>query len=106
MATRGDFLLATNGDFLMAMGRRHTLESIGQQLDDMGRFRGNTRSELLESGFEVLNGHRLADRARAMELGGLVLTNSSEWVCLRSDGSTPQRLKARKTPPSEVRGRS
>jgi hypothetical protein len=79
--------------------RRHTIESIGQQVDESRRFRGETRKALLDEGFEVLNGHWRAQRARAAQLGGPVPQNSKEWVCLRSDGSTPERLrdKARKT---------
>ncbi len=74
---------------------RHTIESIGQQIDEARRFRGETRQEMRELGFEVLNGHWKSDRARALELGGVVLTNSTEWVCLRTDGSTPRRLEER-----------
>jgi hypothetical protein len=48
-----------------------------------------------ELGFEVLNGHWKPDRARALDLGGVVLKHSTEWVCLRADGSTPRRLEAR-----------
>jgi hypothetical protein len=72
--------------------KRHTIESIGQQVDEGRRFRGETRQRLREEGFEVLNGHWKAQRARAHELGGPVPSGSSEWVCLRSDGSTPARL--------------
>lgn len=75
--------------------RRHTIESIGQQVDEARRFRGETRQEMRNLGFEVLNGHWIPDRARALELGGVVLTSSTEWVCLRADGSTPRRLEAK-----------
>jgi hypothetical protein len=75
--------------------RRHTIESIGQQIDEARRFRGETRQEMLDLGFEVLNGHWKPHRARALELGGVVLTDSTEWVCLRTDGSTPHRLAAK-----------
>lgn len=71
---------------------RHTIESIGQQIDESRRFRGETRAALQVEGFEVLNGHWKAQRQRARELGGPVPTSSREWVCLRSDGSTPARL--------------
>lgn len=74
---------------------RHTIASIGQQLDEARRFRGETRHRLLEMGFEVLNGHRKEQRKRAEALGGPVPQRSSEWVCLRSDGSTPRRLAAK-----------
>ncbi|MEU7943031.1 NaeI family type II restriction endonuclease [Microbispora bryophytorum] len=70
---------------------RHVIESIGQQLDEARRFRGETRGRLLEMGFEVLNGHWKAHRKRAMKLGGITLTDRSQWVCLRTDGSTPAR---------------
>jgi hypothetical protein len=70
---------------------RHTIESIGQQLDEARRFRGETRARLLQEGFEVLNGHWKKDRDRALELGGIQLTHRSQWVCLRTDGSTPAR---------------
>lgn len=73
---------------------RHTIESIGQQVDEARRFRGETRQKLLDEGFEVLNGHWKRDRARAWELGKVELTNSSQWVCLRSDGSSPERRAA------------
>jgi Restriction endonuclease NaeI len=75
--------------------RRHTIESIGQQIDEARRFRGETRQEMRDLGFEVLNGHWKAHQARALELGGVVLTDSTEWVCLRTDGSTPHRLAAK-----------
>ncbi|MET8386487.1 NaeI family type II restriction endonuclease [Streptosporangium canum] len=73
---------------------RHTIESIGQQLDEARRFRGETRKKLLEKGFEVLNGHWKADRQRAMDLGDIMLTNRTQWICLRTDGSTPARRAA------------
>lgn len=72
---------------------RHTIESIGQQVDESRRFRGETRKALREEGFEVLNGHWKDQRARAAELGGPIPQKSSEWVCLRSDGSTLRRLR-------------
>jgi hypothetical protein len=75
--------------------KRHTIESIGQQLDEARRFRGETRRQLRDLGFEVLNGHWRDQKARAGELGGPVPQNSAEWVCLRSDGSTPQRVRER-----------
>ncbi|MGY1763039.1 NaeI family type II restriction endonuclease [Geodermatophilus sp. SYSU D00779] len=86
---------------------RHTIESIGQQVDEGRRFRGATRQVLLEEGFEVLNGHRLSNRARAMELGGPVPANGSQWVCLRTDGSSRSRAEERRRrnvlfTPSEV----
>jgi hypothetical protein len=74
---------------------RQTIEAIGQQADEARRFRGETRATLLEEGFEVLNGTWIADRNRAMELGEVHLRDRSEWVCLRSDGSTPKRLAAK-----------
>lgn len=74
---------------------RHTIESIGQQVDESRRFRGETRVRLLAAGFEILNGHWLKDRARAAELGGPVPHNSKQWICLRSDGTTPARLAKR-----------
>jgi hypothetical protein len=61
---------------------RHTIEAIGQQLDEARRFRGETRAKLLEQGFEVLNGHWKPQRRRAMELGGIEISNGSQWVCL------------------------
>ncbi|KQX47308.1 MULTISPECIES: NaeI family type II restriction endonuclease [unclassified Streptomyces] len=73
---------------------RHTIESIGQQVDEARRFRGETRQRLLEEGFEVLNGHWKANRERALELGGLELSNGSQWACLRTDGSSPARQAA------------
>ncbi|GIM95630.1 NaeI family type II restriction endonuclease [Paractinoplanes toevensis] len=73
---------------------RHTIESIGQQLDEARRFRGETRQQLLEQGFEVLNGHWKADRQRAKDLGCPGLANKTQWVCLRTDGSTPARRAA------------
>jgi hypothetical protein len=73
---------------------RHTIESIGQQLDEARRFRGETRARLLAEGFEVLNGHWKQQRDRAMELGGVQLDGSTQWVCLRTDGSTPARRAA------------
>ncbi len=75
---------------------RHTIESIGQQVDEARRFRGETRRKLLEEGFEVLNGHWKANRERALELGEIELTNGSQWVCLRTDGSSPARQAALK----------
>lgn len=75
--------------------RRHTIESIGQQIDEARRFRGETRRDMRDLGFEVLNGHWKDHRARALELGGVVLTDNTEWVCLRTDGSTPRRLEGR-----------
>lgn len=75
--------------------KRHTIESIGQQKDEARRFRGETRARMLAQGFEILNGHWLKDRLRAAELGGPVPIGSQEWICLRSDGSTPARLAAR-----------
>ncbi|HEX2040849.1 MAG TPA: NaeI family type II restriction endonuclease [Acidimicrobiales bacterium] len=76
--------------------RRHTIESVGRQVDEGRRFRGETRAALLADGFEVLNGHWRAQQQRAKELGGPVPRDSTEWVCLRSDGSTPARLAARR----------
>lgn len=73
---------------------RHTIESIGQQLDEARRFRGETRKRLRTMGFEVLNGHWTADRQRANELGEPHLTHRSQWVCLRSDGTSPARRAA------------
>lgn len=73
--------------------RRHTIESIGQQIDEARRFRGETRQNMRNLGFEVLNGHWRADRTRALDLGGVVIANHTEWVCLRTDGSTPRRLE-------------
>lgn len=73
---------------------RQTIESIGQQSDGARRFRGETRAALLEDGFEVLNGHWIKDRERALVLGGVVLNSSAEWVCLRTDGSTPHLRQA------------
>ncbi|MEV8551213.1 NaeI family type II restriction endonuclease [Streptomyces glaucescens] len=73
---------------------RHTIESIGQQVDEARRFRGETRRKLREEGFEVLNGHWKSNRARAWELGEVVLTDGSQWVCLRTDGSSPARRAA------------
>ncbi|MFG2643363.1 NaeI family type II restriction endonuclease [Streptomyces sp. NPDC048370] len=73
---------------------RHTIESIGQQVDEARRFRGETRRKLLEEGFEVLNGHWKASRERALELGDMELTNGSQWICLRTDGSSPARRAA------------
>ena len=70
---------------------RHTIESIGQQLDDARRFRGETRAALLDEGFEVFNGHWKAHKSRAEALGGPVPQGSAQWVCLRSDGSTTAR---------------
>lgn len=75
--------------------QRHTIESIGQQTDEGRRFRGETRAQLLTAGYEVLNGHWRAHKKRAAQLGGPIPQNSREWVCLRSDGSTPSRLEAR-----------
>ncbi|MFB8038419.1 NaeI family type II restriction endonuclease [Streptomyces sp. NPDC056004] len=73
---------------------RHIIESIGQQVDEARRFRGETRRKLLEEGFEVLNGHWKSSRERAWELGEIVLSNGSQWVCLRTDGSSPARRAA------------
>jgi len=73
---------------------RRVLEAVGQQVDEARRFRGETRAQLAAEGLEVLNGHWKKDRRRALELGGPVISNSSEWVALRSDGSTPDRLKS------------
>lgn len=81
---------------------RHTIESIGQQVDEGRRFRGETRKRLKSEGFEVLNGHWKDQRARAAELGGPVPHGSSEWVCLRSDGSTPSRVRARSRASSDT----
>jgi hypothetical protein len=75
--------------------QRHTIESIGQQVDESRRFRGETRQALLSEGFEILNGHWKHHRARAAELGGPVPRSSREWVCLRTDGSTSARLQSR-----------
>lgn len=75
---------------------RHTIESIGQQKDEGRRFRGETRAALRAEGFEVLNGHWKDQKARARELGGPVPENSKQWVCLRSDGSTPARLSQKR----------
>lgn len=74
---------------------RHTIESIGQQTDEGRRFRGETRANLKAEGFEILNGHWKDQRARAAELGGPVPQNSSQWVCLRSDGSTAAKVAAK-----------
>ncbi len=74
--------------------QRHTLESVGQQVDEGRRFRGETRAALRQVGFEVLNGHWLKHRERARALGGPVPQNSSEWVCLRTDGSSLARRAA------------
>ncbi len=73
---------------------RHTIESIGQQVDDARRFRGETRRRLRAEGFEVLNGHWISNRERAWELGEIELTDKSQWVCLRTDGSSPARRAA------------
>jgi hypothetical protein len=70
---------------------RHTIESIGQQIDESRRFRGETRAALRAEGFEVLNGHRKDQRARAEELGGPVPVGSAQWVCLRTDGASRSR---------------
>lgn len=74
--------------------QRHVIESVGQQVDEARRFRGETRKRLLEEGFEVLNGHWKKSQVRAWELGGVKLTDNREWVCLRSDGSSPARREA------------
>jgi restriction endonuclease NaeI len=73
---------------------RHIIESIGQQLDEARRFRGETRKRLMERGFEVLNGHWKAGRERAMELGNIELTHRGQWICLRTDKSSPARRAA------------
>jgi hypothetical protein len=73
---------------------RHTIESIGQQVDEARRFRGETRQKLYEEGFEVLNGHWKKHRERAKKLGCHDLTDKTQWVCLRTDGSTPRRRAA------------
>ncbi|WP_079197200.1 NaeI family type II restriction endonuclease [Streptomyces sp. CB02261] len=73
---------------------RHAIESIGQQVDDARRFRGETRKKLEDEGFEVLNGHWKAHRERAWRLGKIELTSASQWVCLRTDGSSPARRAA------------
>jgi len=82
---------------------RHTIESIGQQVDESRRFRGETRQTLRDEGFEVLNDHWKAQRARAAALGGPIPRTSKEWICLRSDGSTPARVHARMAAAKNVR---
>lgn len=78
---------------------RHTIESVGQQVDEGRRFRGETKAALKAEGFEVHNGHWKAARLRAEELGGPVPIGSSQWVCLRSDGtSATRRLEGRTWP--------
>lgn len=63
--------------------KRHTIESLSQQVDATRRARA-TREVLGPEGFEVLNGHWKADKARALELGGPALHDSTDWVCLPS----------------------
>ena len=70
---------------------RNVIEAIGQQIDDARRFRGDVRKKLAAQGYEVLNGHRRIYRARALELGGPEITDSTQWLALRTDGSTPAR---------------
>jgi hypothetical protein len=74
--------------------KRHTIESVGQQKDAARRARA-ARPRLLPLGFELLNGHWEDHRRRAKELGGPIPRDSDEWVCLCSDGSTPQRVLER-----------
>ena len=101
---RGAILAHKGGDararelFIRCEGiiiHRHTIESIGQQIDESRRFRGETKQRMLAEGFEILNGHWSDQKARAAELGGPVPQGSKQWVCLRSDGSTPARLAAK-----------
>jgi hypothetical protein len=73
---------------------RHTIEAIGQQVDESRRFRGETIAALKTEGFEVLNGTRIAKRNRAAELGGPSNLRGDQWICLRTDGSTPARREA------------
>ncbi|GAA2693900.1 NaeI family type II restriction endonuclease [Actinoplanes palleronii] len=70
---------------------RRVIEAIGQQVDDARRFRGEVKAQLAREGFEVLNGRALKDRARSKELGGPVINHHTQWVALRTDGSTPNR---------------
>jgi hypothetical protein len=83
--------------------QRHTIESVGQQVDEGRRFRGETKAALKDEGFEVLNGHWKEARARAEELGGPVPRRASEWVCLRSDGSSARRRAEGRTWPDDDR---
>jgi hypothetical protein len=70
---------------------RRVIEAIGQQIDEARRFRGEARAELARQGYEVLNGHWKENRARAAELGGPEIVDSTQWLALRTDGSTPER---------------
>lgn len=64
--------------------KRHTIESLTQQVDATRRARA-TRDVLGPEGLEVLNGHWKKDKARSLALGGPVLQDSTDWVCLPSD---------------------
>lgn len=63
--------------------KRHTIESVGQQLDPAKRVR-DARNHHLLAGYTVLNGHWSAHRQEADRLGGPVPKDADEWVCLRT----------------------
>ncbi len=80
--------------FIRCEGRiiqRHTIASVGAQIDAAKRAR-DQRERLAHLSLELFNGHWKADKLRAKKLGGPVPENDKEWVCLRSDGSTAGRL--------------
>jgi hypothetical protein len=73
---------------------RHTIHSVGQQVDAARRARA-ARPRLNALGLELLNGHWKKHKALAKKLGGPVPKTAEEWVVLRSDGSTPRRMAER-----------
>ncbi|MEV6927415.1 NaeI family type II restriction endonuclease [Dactylosporangium sp. NPDC051485] len=99
-ADRDAILAQTSGDdrlvelFQRCEGRiitRHAIESVAQQVDATRRARA-AGVRLAPKGMEVLCGYRNEDKARALQLGGPVPRTRAEYVCLRADGTTPERV--------------
>lgn len=74
---------------------RHTIESIGQQLDPTRRKR-DAAASLEAIGYEVLCGYLDKEKERIRQLGfeGPMLSRS-EYICLKSDGTTFDDYEAR-----------
>lgn len=82
---------------------RHVMASVAQQHDDSRRFRGGrggVRDKLETDGYEVLNGTWIADRDRAVELGGPIPAKG-ESVCLHADGQSAARAAERDDPKAQ-----
>lgn len=63
--------------------KRHTVVSLAQQVDATRRVRA-VRRQLRAEGMELLNGHWAEQKQRSIELGGPILADSTEWVCMPS----------------------